>query len=72
MFINKSKTIMQNKKDKRGKEKLVIQLLQNPKLSSHMKRGRTKEPVNNFTKTKNNIKKHKSQKEKLVEAMHIH
>jgi sugar diacid utilization regulator len=56
MFINKSKTIMQNKKDKRGKEKLVIQLLQNPKLSSHMKRGRTKELVNNFTKTKTTSK----------------
>lgn len=43
---------MQNQKDKRGKEKLVIQLLQNPKFTSHMKCGRTKELVNNFTKTK--------------------
>jgi sugar diacid utilization regulator len=52
MLINKSKTKMQNQKDKRGKEKLVIQLLQNPKFTSHMKCGRTKELVNNFTKTK--------------------
>jgi sugar diacid utilization regulator len=71
MFINKSKTKMQNQKDKRRKEKLVIQLLQNPKLSSHMKCGRTKELVNNFTKTKQH-QKHKSGKEKLVDAMHIH
>jgi len=47
---------MQNHKDKRGKEKLVIQLLQNLKLSSHMECGRTKELVNNFTKTKTTSK----------------